>query len=77
MYPQYDLFHNKGYATPYHIRALKEFGPTPLHRLSFAKVLQTQEPRQANFGFFEAVDDEVVDVMAPDNVYNPCPTATA
>jgi ribonuclease HII len=53
MYPQYDLIHNKGYATPKHIKALKEFGPTPLHRLSFAKVLQVQEPLQANFAFFE------------------------
>jgi len=52
-YPQYDLLHNKGYATPKHIKALKEFGPTPLHRLSFAKVLQVQEPAQANFAFFE------------------------
>ena len=38
VYPQYDLASNKGYRSPKHQAALKEFGPTPLHRLSFAPV---------------------------------------
>jgi ribonuclease HII len=38
VYPQYDLASNKGYRSPKHLAALKEFGPTPLHRLSFAPV---------------------------------------
>jgi len=38
VYPQYGLASHKGYATPEHCRALEEFGPTPLHRLSFAPV---------------------------------------
>ncbi|HYX53881.1 MAG TPA: ribonuclease HII [Candidatus Limnocylindrales bacterium] len=38
VYPEYDLASNKGYRSPKHIAALKEFGPTPLHRLSFAPV---------------------------------------
>ena len=38
VYPQYDLASNKGYQSPKHIAALREHGPTPLHRLSFAPV---------------------------------------
>lgn len=34
-YPQYDLAANKGYGTLKHREALKEFGPTPGHRISF------------------------------------------
>ena len=37
-YPQYGLAHNKGYATPFHKLALKEHGPSPLHRQSWAAV---------------------------------------
>jgi len=37
-YPQYGLCHNRGYATPDHLAALREHGPTPLHRHSFAPV---------------------------------------
>jgi len=38
VFPEYGLAGHKGYATPEHCRALKERGPTPLHRLSFAPV---------------------------------------
>lgn len=34
-YPMYDWNNNKGYPTEKHRIALKEFGPTPLHRQSF------------------------------------------
>jgi ribonuclease HII len=37
-YPQYGLASNKGYATPDHLAALREYGPSPLHRFSFAPV---------------------------------------
>jgi len=37
-YPEYGLAHNKGYATPDHLEALRLYGPTPLHRFSFAPV---------------------------------------
>jgi len=37
-YPQYGLNHNRGYATPDHLAALREHGPSPLHRQSFAPV---------------------------------------
>ena len=35
LYPEYGFARNKGYETKEHINALKEFGPTPLHRKSF------------------------------------------
>jgi len=37
-FPQYNLRSNKGYGTPDHLEALRLFGPTPLHRFSFAPV---------------------------------------
>jgi len=37
-YPQYEFNKNKGYGTKAHFRALKEFGPTPVHRYSYAPV---------------------------------------
>ena len=38
VYPQYHLGRNKGYTTPQHLRALAQFGPTPLHRKTYAPV---------------------------------------
>lgn len=38
VFPQYGLGDNKGYYTPDHIDALREFGPTSLHRFSFEPV---------------------------------------
>lgn len=37
-YPQYDFIKNKGYPSPYHLRALKQSGPSFLHRKSFRPV---------------------------------------
>lgn len=39
-YPAYNWRSNKGYGTPDHLAALAEYGPTPLHRRSFAPVAQ-------------------------------------
>lgn len=36
-YPDYGFFSNKGYGSNHHQRALQEFGPTPIHRMSFIK----------------------------------------
>jgi ribonuclease HII len=38
IFPAYGLASHKGYSTPEHCRAIEEFGPTPLHRLSFEPV---------------------------------------
>lgn len=34
-HPQYGWQENKGYASPEHIEALQQYGPTPLHRVSW------------------------------------------
>ena len=39
-HPGYGWEHNRGYPTPDHRRALRELGPTPLHRRSFGLVRQ-------------------------------------
>ena len=36
-YPQYGFEKNKGYGTAEHIKALKEYGPCPIHRKTFIK----------------------------------------
>ena len=41
VFPEYDFASNKGYGSAAHIAALKQYGPTPIHRHSFIK----------NFGF--------------------------
>ena len=38
-YPQYHFDKNKGYGTSEHIAAIKEFGPCPIHRMTFLKKL--------------------------------------
>jgi ribonuclease HII len=55
VYPQYDLAANKGYRSPKHLAALREFGPTPLHRLSFAPVWMCDATVQEEFAFVEAL----------------------
>ena len=37
-YPMYDLKHNKGYPTKKHLEALKKYGITKYHRLSYGPV---------------------------------------
>lgn len=37
IYPGYSLASNKGYGSAQHIAALKELGPTPIHRRTFIK----------------------------------------
>lgn len=38
LYPGYGLAQHKGYPTPVHLQALRELGPSPIHRRSFAPV---------------------------------------
>src|SRR5271170_790900 len=42
VYPQYGLAQNKGYGTPDHLEALRQHGPTPLHRFSYAPVRESR-----------------------------------
>lgn len=44
LYPQYGIAKHKGYPTAEHIAAVKKYGPSPIHRLSFMKnILKNQE----------------------------------
>ncbi len=36
LYPEYGFIRNKGYGTPEHISAIRRYGPSPIHRLSFS-----------------------------------------
>ncbi len=49
VFPEYGLASHKGYSTPKHLAALREYGPTPLHRQSFAPVWNS--PMQEVFEF--------------------------
>ena len=42
MYPQYQIAKHKGYGTKVHIQALKEFGPSPIHRKKFIRFLNEE-----------------------------------
>ncbi|HKN33124.1 MAG TPA: ribonuclease HII [Terriglobales bacterium] len=46
IFPAYGLASNKGYSTPRHIAALREHGPSPLHRQSFAPVWNAPVPQE-------------------------------
>jgi ribonuclease HII len=35
VYPVYGFARHKGYGTPEHLAALREYGPSPIHRLTF------------------------------------------
>jgi ribonuclease HII len=50
--PRYGFADHKGYATPEHLRALKEFGPSPYHRSGWWRVREAQ----LQFGFNAAED---------------------
>jgi ribonuclease HII len=43
-YPEYGWAENKGYATGYHLSALRQHGPTPHHRRTWAPIVQPELP---------------------------------
>lgn len=61
VYPQYDLASNKGYRSPKHLAALRDHGPTPLHRLSFAPVWMSTAPQE-----LYDLEDEIYEDQAAD-----------
>ena len=61
VFPTYGLASHKGYSTPKHLAALRELGPTPLHRQSFAPVWQNPVPQEV-FRFME--DDDLLEEIA-------------
>jgi len=42
-YPQYGFANHKGYSVPEHMEALSVYGPSPVHRLTFQRVLPREE----------------------------------
>jgi ribonuclease HII len=60
VFPVYGLASNKGYSTPHHIAALREHGPSPLHRQSFAPVWMNPVPQEV-LGFM--LDEKPEDVL--------------
>ena len=46
IYPGYGLSSNVGYRSPIHLKALREKGPTPMHRMSFAPVWMANTPQE-------------------------------
>lgn len=44
-YPQYGFAAHKGYGVAGHLEALLEYGPSPIHRLTYKPVLPREEPR--------------------------------
>jgi ribonuclease HII len=67
VFPLYGLASHKGYSTPKHLSALREHGPSPLHRQSFAPVWQNPVPQVA-FAFMDEDDLENSSVSAEQNV---------
>jgi ribonuclease HII len=68
VFPEYDLASNKGYSAPKHIKALRELGPSPLHRQSFAPVWLASAPQQVLDTMLEesAETIEPLDVLEDD-----------
>jgi ribonuclease HII len=62
VYPGYGLASNVGYRSPVHLKALKEHGPTPMHRMSFAPVWMASTPQEV----LEFMDEDAMPVM-PEN----------
>jgi ribonuclease HII len=58
VFPAYALASNKGYCTRRHLAALREHGPSPLHRQSFAPVWNAPTP--------EEVLEFMLDEVAPE-----------
>jgi len=56
VYPVYGLASNKGYSTPKHIASLREHGPSPLHRQSFAPVWNANVSPQEIMEFMQEED---------------------
>jgi ribonuclease HII len=65
VFPLYGLASHKGYSTPKHLAALREYGPSPLHRQSFAPVWQNPVPQEA-FAFM--LEDEAAEEVAAEGL---------
>jgi len=64
VFPAYGLASNKGYSTPHHLAALRQHGPSPLHRQSFAPVWNNPVPQEV-LAFMLEEKPEEAEEMAP------------
>ncbi|MBZ5663409.1 MAG: ribonuclease HII [Acidobacteriia bacterium] len=62
VFPMYGLASNKGYCTPHHLVALREHGPSPLHRQSFSPVWNAPIPQEVLGFMLDETAAEVVSV---------------
>jgi ribonuclease HII len=67
VFPVYGLASNKGYSTPRHLAALREHGPSPLHRQSFAPVWNAPIPQEVlSFMLEESAPQALADEIVSD-----------
>jgi ribonuclease HII len=70
VFPLYGLASNKGYYTRKHVSALRQYGPSPLHRQSFEPVWNSASPQEVLEFMLggdsrpEEVDDAALEVIA-------------
>jgi ribonuclease HII len=64
VFPAYGLASNKGYSTPRHIAALREHGPCPLHRQSFAPVWNNPVPQEVMDFMLEEEPEDMAEELA-------------
>jgi ribonuclease HII len=62
VFPMYGLASNKGYGTPSHLAALRAYGPSPLHRQSFAPVWSAPVPQEVLGFMLEEIGTEAVSI---------------
>ncbi|HEV8046111.1 MAG TPA: ribonuclease HII [Terriglobales bacterium] len=63
VFPLYGLASNKGYSTPHHLAALRQHGPSPLHRQSFAPVWNNPVPQEVLAFMLEEKPEELIEEM--------------
>jgi ribonuclease HII len=63
VFPAYGLASNKGYSTPRHLAALREHGPCPLHRQSFAPVWNNPVPQEVLAFMLDQEQEELSEEM--------------
>jgi ribonuclease HII len=66
VYPVYGLASNKGYSTRRHVSSLCQFGPSPLHRQSFAPVWMNSASQEL-LAFMQEDDEGAELAEQPDN----------
>ena len=64
VFPVYGLASNKGYSAPRHLAALREHGPSPLHRQSFAPVWNAPVPQEVLAFMLDEPVEEMVSAAA-------------